>query len=224
MCLAVDAPFLSESDDVYIHMLVYYVAYTQVLAKQMANVAKQCFLYVAAYIVAYLPSVIVVLATGFGTRDKTQSLYPLVVCQVLLHPSQGTLNFVVYMRPRYIQARESLVMGQDALSPLSLQWQAICLALHGDKAVSNPEDGLVESLASATNDETPRSVAEVLSSEMIAVETSTAVSISPVHEETAATLASHGDAEQPIATPIEVCSEMCGPVTDGVGTNCVDGK
>lgn len=75
--------------------------------QRVRAVANQAFFYVAAFMITYLPAGIVRILAGFGmgAEDEGQ-LFPLLVLQALLLPSQGLFNVLVYIRPSFWRVRQ----------------------------------------------------------------------------------------------------------------------
>jgi len=74
--------------------------------KRVRAVATQAFLYVAAFVLSYVwTGVLRNLESAGYTREDEATLFPLLVLQALFEPIQGWFNLLVYVRPRYMQAR-----------------------------------------------------------------------------------------------------------------------
>lgn len=80
--------------------------------ERVQAVAFQAFLYVAAYVVSYLPTTILRIyaaANSLNSNDEAQ-LFPLLVLQAIFWPLQGLFNYIIYCRsPPYL--RESVAEG-----------------------------------------------------------------------------------------------------------------
>merc|ERR1712176_398541 len=68
--------------------------------------AIQGFLYVAGYLISYVPAMAVQFldSYGYGIEDQA-ALYPLLVVNSLFVPLQGCFNAFIYIRPTYIRFR-----------------------------------------------------------------------------------------------------------------------
>ena len=114
-------------------------AMSEEIEKRITEVAKQCFFYVTVFVICYVPTSISVLFP--------ESHYPVLILQQLLLPLQGALNFLVYIRPRYIQARNDPINrrsnGESPPISISSRWRYFRIAIR-DRSVLDPEDRLVE--------------------------------------------------------------------------------
>lgn len=70
--------------------------------QRIRAVAVQACWYVAAFMMTYMASIIVrgLAAAGFGPEDEAK-LFPLLVIEAILLPSQGLFNLCVYIRPSF---------------------------------------------------------------------------------------------------------------------------
>ena len=76
-------------------------------------VAFQAFLYVASYVVSYLPTNVLRVTASALSMDTSHEaqLFPLLVLQAILWPLQGFFNYLIYSRPSYL--RESISAGPE---------------------------------------------------------------------------------------------------------------
>lgn len=74
--------------------------------KRIRAVAVQACWYVAAFMMTYMASIIVrcLEVAGFGAEDEAR-LFPLLVIEAILLPSQGLFNLCVYIRPSFQRTR-----------------------------------------------------------------------------------------------------------------------
>jgi uncharacterized membrane protein YozB (DUF420 family) len=74
--------------------------------QRVREVAIQAFLYVFAFLITYIWTILLRLleSAGFDAEDEN-SIYFLLVLQSALYPSQGVWNMLVYVRPKYSRCR-----------------------------------------------------------------------------------------------------------------------
>lgn len=74
-------------------------------ARRLRKIAVQGFLYVGAFLVTSIPTVVLRICAGFfalASADES-NYFPLLVVQAILLPLQGLLNFLIYSRTAYLR-------------------------------------------------------------------------------------------------------------------------
>ena len=116
------------------------------LDQRIRDVAYQCFWYVAAFLTTYFAAAI----SQVQATEETRLEYVGLVLQQIFMPMQGLFNFLVYLRPRYIQARrgtevpsvnrEGIPTGSsNDVDRLVSRRSALRKAIFGDNSVADPE-------------------------------------------------------------------------------------
>lgn len=93
---------------------------------KIRQVAGQSILYCAGFLGAYIVTLVHTLATG-GVQHYNAPWYPPVrIVQEIMYPLQGFFNFLVYIRPKYLQWKTAL---QNDTSGDITRWKALKMTL-----------------------------------------------------------------------------------------------
>jgi hypothetical protein len=99
--------------------------------KRVREVATQSFLYVFAFFVTYLPTVLLRILENFGYRPADEDkVYFLLVMSHICLPLIGFFNLLIYIRPRYLGTRSEF--------PHQRRVWAIRRALYGEVVQPSP--------------------------------------------------------------------------------------
>lgn len=94
---------------------------------KLRKVASQSMVYCLGFLGAYMVALVHTLVTG-GVQHYDAVWYPPVrILQEILFPCQGIINFITYMRPKYLQWRRALLNSNTEAD--SSRWKAIKMTL-----------------------------------------------------------------------------------------------
>ena len=107
------------------------------------KVATQSFLYVAAFFLSYIFSLILLVLSAVDPDGlETGKYYVWSALEGIFHPSQGIFNCLAYLRPRYLRYR-----SQDNLS----RWQSFRLAVLLEKYTQSQNSSKPRNRSSSKN-------------------------------------------------------------------------
>lgn len=99
--------------------------------RRIRAVASQGFCFVAAFLMTYLPTLVINISQVYASYPKDMDkLYPLLVINACFYPAQGFFNLLVFVRPSYLRARKTF--------PQETRYWALRRAMHGDKVRPTP--------------------------------------------------------------------------------------